>query len=212
MTSSSAEKTSDARDDLMLSPGGWSTQSSFGEAVSDSFAPQPLHADLSLTGRQHLPEAVRASSTQGRRSGGFFDNFKAPYPVDNTPRPKPSVTSSSAISSSATSSSWKKTEDATRSALPRSRSSTNRPLSHYALLAASQRPMSRSKTSESISGAAQDSPRLMSLGSWSDVSVAGSSASRQSLQDHSLTWDNEFTASGRGTNDSLTWENDPFLD
>ncbi|KAL8559170.1 hypothetical protein ACOMHN_048417 [Nucella lapillus] len=111
-----------------------------------------------------------------------LDNFKVPYPVSSA--------------------SFR---------IPRSKSSTSRPLAYGTLLEPGQSQMRKSKTSDSISSSTVDQQHPMSLGSWSDLSAAGSSASRMSLQEPSLTWDNEFTASGRGHDDSLAWEDDPCL-
>ena len=188
--SSSAEKTSNVYDDL--SPGDPSAQPSITEADETG----EVHV-ATLTGQ---PTPTGSSSVQPQLSSGF-DNFKPPYPVDN-----PMLVSSSTCSL------WTN-KDAARPAIPRSRSSSSRPLSHGTLLDAANQPaLRRSKTSESISHSAQNLQQPMSVGSWSDISVAGSSASRMSLQDNSLTWDNEFSSSVRITaSESLIWEDDPYL-
>ena len=211
--SSSAEKTSDVHDDKLW-PGDTARSPSPPNITEASEAGKAFPA-VTVTMTLQATSTSRPSSLQPRLSGGLDNSFfKTPYPVDN-PRPTPSSSHFSL---------WANKHSA-RPAIPRSRSSSNnKPLSPDAPNLADAanmqlRPLRRSKTSESISRSTQNlllQPWPMSVGSWSDVSAAGSSASLLCLQDSSLVWDNEFSASGADTaaaeaNDSLSWEDDLYL-
>ena len=144
---------------------------------------------------QYVVSVWNRSSSPTRQNHPASDNFKVPFPVDPV-KPK----CSAGIMT--------QTSDTARMLLPRSKSSSHKPLAQHCLVEARLPKLRRSRTSESISSKSQAQQQLMSVGSLTDVSVAGSSASRMSLA-----WDHEFTASGhsRCTNDSLTWEDDPYL-
>lgn len=207
---SSAEKTSDVHDDKLW-PGDTARSPSPPNITEASKAGKAFPAATVTMTLQATPTS-RPPSLEPRLSGELDNSFfKTPYPVDN-PRPTPS-------------SSLRANKYSARPAIPRSRSSSNyKLLSSDALNLADAanmqlRPLRRSKTSESISRSTQNillQPWPMSVGSWSDVSAAGSSASLLCLQDSSLVWDNEFSASGADTaaaevNDSLAWEDDLYL-
>ncbi|XP_070212661.1 uncharacterized protein [Littorina saxatilis] len=140
------------------------------------------------------PSTASSPSSKPRQMSSDLSTFKTPFPVDNL-RPNPSA-------------SRRTPTGVPRPIIPRSRSSVNKPLSQQGLHEESQPPLRRSRTSDSVS-----SSTPINVGSLSDVSVVGFCASRLSLQNNSMFWDDEFSAPApRGENDSLAWEDDPFLD
>lgn len=164
-----------------------------------------------------------------------LDNFRSPCPVDNSFYSLPAEPYSIRSDSSSVGSS-RKSGNSSSPAEPRPISATaTRPLGHCApgegshtSLPDTTSPAAFSgimgrRTSEDVSPRqylcdvkeqqpthALSHPRLFTLmsgGSVSDVSSVMSAASRQSLA-----WEHEFPAPARGANDSLAWEDDPFLE
>ena len=140
-------------------------------------------------------------SSPPRKQLEQLDNFKTPFPV-NTVRVK-----------SSTAWSRRKMNDPQTAGLSKSKSSTsNTPRTDAALEVQKTPVLRRSRTLESIYSPAQVYQQLVSVGSASTGSVV-SSVSRLSLHDDddSFMWDNEFSAFNRVAEESLAWEDDPYL-
>jgi hypothetical protein len=153
-----------------------------------------------------------------------LNDFKSPYPVDNylAPAGRYSVRTGTSFEESSS-----RSGGSSGSTMPTSFSTASRPVSQCDTGEGSDNTsspatisslMMRSRTSDEVSPRllfserntyALPHPRLLTLmsgGSSSDVSSV-TSTSRQSLA-----WEHEFPAPARGANDSLTWEDDPFLE